>query len=98
MVGTPRGEPSGKVRKREVKLTLVIRMTRELPADWTDEDVQFHIEENLCRDNLVEQLAREIQAKPNVCCTCHRSEAFVGHLKLEAFVGHLKLEADGKTS
>lgn len=71
-----------------VPVTLVLHLEKEvLVRTESEEDErkfrQFYIEENHCLDNYIEDLHRECQADPGVCQTCHRGEAFVGHIKFE---------------
>jgi hypothetical protein len=79
---------------KRVPVTLVLHLHEEVPDDWDEDSVQFFIEENHCNDNYVLALGREMDARPGVCHTCARSEAFVGHIPL-AKIRELKGSSDG---
>lgn len=70
--------------KKRVPVTVVFHLEAEVPEDWDADQIEFHVEENTCRDNFVEAMHRQIAAGPDVCHTCTRSEAIVGHVPFEA--------------
>lgn len=72
-----------KPAKKMVPVTLVIHTEREVPADWDDDLISFHIEENSCRDTDIERFARAIDDDPSHCKTCFISAAFVGHIPFD---------------
>jgi hypothetical protein len=61
----------------KVPIEFTIRIDIDVPDDWDDDSVRFYVEENHCMDNYVEQVHREIEARPGVCHTCHRGSARV---------------------
>ena len=63
----------------KVPVTVVLRLEAEVPGDWDADMIQFHVEENHCLDNYIEQIASEIAKAPNRCHTCYRGYARVGH-------------------
>lgn len=65
---------------KKVKLTLVLHLEEEVPEDWDEEAARFFIEENHCMDNYIDALHREHEAKPGYCNTCHRGNAYLGHI------------------
>lgn len=59
-------------------MVVKVRWTIELDVEVRDRtygEALFYIEENLCYDNLVEDLWEEMKTNPRVCQTCHRSTA-----------------------
>ena len=64
---------------QKVPITLIIRMEYEAPADWDAAMIKFHIEENYCIDNHIDQLVRDNITHPGVCENCVRGNAVVGH-------------------
>ncbi len=70
-------------QKRRIKVQVTYTLVDEVPADWDDDLCRFYVEDNHCLDNYVDQLAREIAAKPYYCGTCYRGEAkFLGDAPL----------------
>lgn len=67
---------------RRVPITLVLHLYETIQENWEDGG-RFHIEENHCLDNYVSELHQEMEAEPNVCQTCHRAEAYLGHLSFD---------------
>lgn len=65
---------------KRIPVTLVLHTHEDVPDDWDGGDIAFFVEENHCNDNYVMAIHREIEANPGYCQTCHRSEAFVGHI------------------
>lgn len=78
--------------KKQIQITVVYHVTEEVPDDWDEGNIAFYVEENHCHDNYVTAMAREIDADPSHCKTCHRSVAFVGHIPLEVFSNAVRTE------
>ena len=69
--------------RRRVDVTVVLHTWEDVPAEWSDEDVRFYIEENHCKDNYVQRLAKEIEADQSHCHTCCKgARAYVGKVTL----------------
>lgn len=63
--------------KRRVWLEITCRIVREYPADWTDEQVEFHCNESSsCFDNLLRDRLEQ-SGGPDGECTCFAGEARV---------------------
>lgn len=70
--------------KKKVAVTAVFHLEYEVPEDWDDDLIAFHIEENHCVGNYVNALHREMQVEPRLCSLCSgRAAAFVGHVQLD---------------
>lgn len=67
---------------KRVPITVVLHLYETIQEDWEDEG-RFFIEENHCLDNYINDIHRDMQAEPNVCQTCHRGSAFLGHLSFD---------------
>lgn len=65
------------MRKKAIRLRVTYEVDWECPEDWTQEDIEFHYEENFCLDNFVLRMAREIHEKPSVCHTCFKGSCDV---------------------
>ncbi len=65
--------------EKKAKISVTYELYIDVPEDWDEHTAAFYVEENHCLDNHVDQLAREIAARPGYCGTCYRGEAkFVG--------------------
>jgi len=82
-VSSLRGKPGYKT----VPVTVVLHLHEDVPEDWDDSDVRFWVEENHCISNYVIDLAKEEADQPGECHTCHRAEAFVGHVSFAGIRG-----------
>lgn len=72
--------------RRPIELT--IRMTTWVPDDFDEDQVQFYLEEKLCRMNLIDDLENAISAddKISVCNLCAHSSVKVLEPGTRAFV------------
>ena len=68
---------------KRVNVTLVLRVSERVPVEWSDEAIQFYIEENHCIDNYIDAIHKAGEKSPYTCQTCHRGEAWVGHHKFQ---------------
>lgn len=59
-------------------------MDYEVPAEWNDNQVQFHLEENLCHDNLINRLSDELKKYKEFCYSCNKSTVEIIKVKLNA--------------
>jgi hypothetical protein len=66
-------------KMKKIPITLIIRMATEVPEEWDDGMIKFHIEENHCIDNHIDQLVQENATHPGECVNCARGNAIVGH-------------------
>ena len=70
--------------RKKVQVTFAVHIKYEVPEDWDDDIIAFHIEENHCVGDFVNALHREMQAEPGLCSLCStRGAAFVGHVPLD---------------
>lgn len=68
--------------KRRVPVTVVFHTWKDVPAEWTDEDVRFYVQENHCLGNYITTEQHKMDANPGVCTVCSRGVALVGHRML----------------
>jgi hypothetical protein len=71
------------VRYRRAPITLVLHLYEDVRDDLEDGG-RFWVEESHCLDNYIADLAKEHEANPGVCNTCHRGNAYLGHIPMEA--------------
>ena len=85
------GGVSGAGGEKRVPITVVLHLFYDLP-DYCEDGGHFIVEENTCIDNHINQLYREGETTPNMCNTCWRGNAYLGHIPFEkieaAQVGH----------
>lgn len=67
---------------KRIPVTIVLHVYETIQEDWEDGG-QFFVEENHCLDNYVEDIHRELEAKPGYCHTCSRGNAYLGHIPFE---------------
>lgn len=61
--------------KRTVRLKVTFEMDYEVPEDWDDDMILFHVNESSsCSDNLLAQRLEQTQG-PDGFCTCMVCEA-----------------------
>lgn len=73
-------EPQEKWNHKELAdeyvIEFKIRTKYVKPADFSEETLRFHLEENNCASNLIDHLTEDLAALPeSFCCVCWRSEA-----------------------
>ena len=63
--------------KREVRLKVTFEVDYEVPADWDDDMILFHVNESSsCMDNLLALRLEQSKAKDGFC-TCMKAEAVI---------------------
>ena len=65
--------------KTVVRVTLVFETEHEVPDDWDEDQVRFHLEENYCIGNFADDLVERLEADDakSVCSVCSKSTAEV---------------------
>lgn len=65
------------LRSRTVVVRVTIEMVRQVPDDWTAEDIEFHINDSSwCADNIVDDLTRFTERGEGCLCR-HLSAEYV---------------------
>lgn len=83
--------------QKRIPVTVVFHLYREVPEDWDDHLIHFHLEENHCIDNFVNDMTRDIEANPGYCQSCNRAETIVGHIPfkdIQALASPLPTDGD----
>lgn len=63
-------------KQKKVKIQLIIDTEEEVPEDWDEESIQFHLEENYCVANIIHRLHGEVEEaeKEGKCSICSFAE------------------------
>ncbi len=68
---------------KSVTLKLTIEFEYPIDAEYSDDSIQFRMEENYCVENLIDFLHNQINAEPrkNKCtlCSCSKTELIKIH-------------------
>lgn len=67
---------------QRVKFTLTIHMETTVPGHWDERMVRFHLEENHCNGNHIEELYQWTLDHQNLCSVCNHSEVHVDEFGL----------------
>ncbi len=66
---------------KRVWVDWTVRLAVEVPQDWSEDSIKFHVEEHLCATDLLDQLDLETVADENGRpCICWRSKVKLLHL------------------
>lgn len=63
------------MKTRPVVMQFTVKMVVDMPQEWTQDEIEFFVNESsACQSRYYDQLSEEINAEPNSCNICSRSE------------------------